>query len=82
MSRARKSRVRRRAAGERKACRRGGRAPEGRATHCHAWVVRGLVVIAQPTRFQTRQAACNAAIQAELEADAFAVDRTRATVHG
>ncbi len=43
--------------------------------HYHVWTDRGLVLIAQPPRFRTRQAARKAAIRAGMEPGAFAVQK-------
>ena len=43
--------------------------------HFHVWSDRGLVMIAQPPRFNTRQAARKAAIRAGMEAGSFEVKK-------
>ena len=48
---------------------------EPTAEHHHVWLDRGMVMIAQPPRFNTRQAARKAAIRAGMEVGSFEVKR-------
>ena len=48
---------------------------EPTAEHHHVWLDKGMVMIAQPPRFNTRQAARKAAIRAGLEAGSFEVKK-------
>ena len=46
---------------------------EPTAEHHHVWLDKGMVMIAEPSRFNTRQAARKAAIRAGLEVGSFEV---------
>ena len=48
---------------------------EPTAEHHHVWLDKGMVMIAQPPRFNTRQAARKAAIRAGMETGSFEVKK-------
>ena len=48
---------------------------EPTAEHHHVWLDKGMVMIAQPPRFNTRQAARKAAIRAGMEVGSFEVKK-------
>ena len=48
---------------------------EPTAEHHHVWLDKGMVLIAQPPRFNTRQAARKSAIRAGMEVGSFEVKR-------
>ena len=55
--------------------RRAATEPASTDPHFHVWVDSGLALIAQPPRFNTRQAARKAAIRAGLEVGSFEVKK-------